>query len=151
MATIAPTHSATPSVQSMLLQSRIEQARREADQAESHARQLRAQADDEQRKADQGHGTVRQLTAQQQVASNRSTERNAPQTDASTSQRPKMPPSADPTYQTALRPVQNPPPARVENPRSYQTVAIAKSINSFLAQSGEVGSPRVTTRLSFVA
>ena len=155
MATISPTHSATPSVQSMLLQSRIEQARREAARAESHARELRAQADDEQRKADQSNSTARQLSAQQPVANQRPAEPSAPQDDGASNQpTPKSRSAPDPTYQSALRTTANPPPVHVESPRSYQTVAIAKSISSFLAQAGSApaasGGAGAAIRLSVV-
>lgn len=113
MATIAATHSATQSVQSLLLQSRIEQARREADQAESRARALRAQADDEQRKADQGNSQARQLTMEQQRL-------------GGVRKRP-----ADPTYAAPVRAPSPETPTHVENPQALQTVTIARSVGVF--------------------
>ena len=110
MATIAATNSATQSLQSLLLQSRIEQARREADQAESRARDLRAQADNEQRKADQGNNRAQQLTAEQQrlgVVRKRAT---------------------DPTYTASVRAPNPETPTHVESPQALQTVAIARSV-----------------------
>jgi type II secretory pathway component HofQ len=64
MATIAATSSATPSLQSVLNQSRVEQARREADQAEAKAQTLRSEADTQERIAQEGQDKVRSLTAQ---------------------------------------------------------------------------------------
>ena len=92
------TNSATQSLQSLLLQSRIEQARREADQAESRARDLRAQADNEQRKADQGNNRAQQLTAEQQRLG---TVRKR---------------ATDPTYTASVRAPNPETPTHVENP-----------------------------------
>jgi len=64
MVAITATSTSSPSLQSVLNRSRIERARREADQAETNAQQLRAQADAEERKAQQGQEKVRELTAQ---------------------------------------------------------------------------------------
>jgi hypothetical protein len=64
MATIAATSSATPSLQSVLNKSRVEQARREADQAEAKAQTLRSEADLQERIAQEGQDKVRALTAQ---------------------------------------------------------------------------------------
>jgi type II secretory pathway component HofQ len=64
MATIAATSSATPSLQSVLNKSRVEQARREADQAEAKAQTLRSEADTQERIAQEGQDKVRSLTAQ---------------------------------------------------------------------------------------
>lgn len=64
MVAITATSNATPSLQSVLNRSRVEQAGREAEQAEANAQQLRAQANEEERKAQQGQEKVRTLTAQ---------------------------------------------------------------------------------------
>lgn len=64
MGTIAATSSATQSLQSALNKSRIEQARREADQAEAKAQTLRSEADAQERLAQEGQDNVRSLTAQ---------------------------------------------------------------------------------------
>ena len=64
MVAITATSNTSPSLQSVLSRSRIEQARREADQAEANAQQLRRQADAEEGKAQQGQSRVRELTAQ---------------------------------------------------------------------------------------
>ena len=64
MGTIAATNSATQSLQSALNKSRIEQARREADQAEAKAQTLRSEADAQERLAQEGQDNVRSLTAQ---------------------------------------------------------------------------------------
>jgi hypothetical protein len=63
---IAATSNATPSLQSVLNRARLEQARRDAEQAEANARNLRAQVTEEERKAQQGQDKVRTLTAQAQ-------------------------------------------------------------------------------------
>lgn len=68
MAALAATHSATPSLQSVLNQTRLVQARQQADQAESHAKDLRTQADEAQREADSGQARVRKLTARQRLS-----------------------------------------------------------------------------------
>lgn len=64
MVAITATNNATPSLQSVLNRSRVEQARREADQAEANAQQLRAQANEEERRAQEGQEKVQALTAQ---------------------------------------------------------------------------------------
>jgi hypothetical protein len=66
MVAIAATNSATPSLQSTLGKVRLEQARREADQAEINAQNLRAQADAAEQDAENSQGRVRDLTARQQ-------------------------------------------------------------------------------------
>jgi hypothetical protein len=70
MATISATNSATPSVQQTLGRSRLQQARREADQAEATAQTLRQQADDAEFQAQKSQGQVReQATRNQQLDS----------------------------------------------------------------------------------
>lgn len=64
MVAITATSSATPTLQSTLNRARVDQARREAEQAESNAQSLRAQANEEERKAQDGQNKVRELTAQ---------------------------------------------------------------------------------------
>ncbi len=64
MVAITATNVATPSLQSVLNRSRLEQARREADRAEANAQSLRSQANEEERKAQQNQDKVRTLTAQ---------------------------------------------------------------------------------------
>lgn len=64
MVAITATSSATPTLQSVLNRARVDQARREAEQAESNAQSLRAQANEEERKAQDGQSKVRALTAQ---------------------------------------------------------------------------------------
>lgn len=81
MATIAATSYATSSLQSTLSRSRIEQARREADSAESKAQTLRQQADEAEREAQGRNANVRSLTARE--ASTDSTYDQALQADSS--------------------------------------------------------------------
>lgn len=66
MVAITATNYATPSPQATLTRARLEQARREADQAEANAKQLREQADQAERQAQQGQAKVGALS--QQVA-----------------------------------------------------------------------------------
>jgi type IV secretory pathway VirJ component len=63
MVAITATNSATPALQASLGRARLEQATREASQAEDNARQLRAQADDAEREAQQGQAKVREISA----------------------------------------------------------------------------------------
>jgi hypothetical protein len=67
MSAISATSSATPaapSVQASAGKARLEQARREADQAEAFAQTLRAQADAAETEAQRSHDKVSQLSAQ---------------------------------------------------------------------------------------
>lgn len=61
MVAISATNSTTPSLQAVLARTRLEQARREADQAEANAQNLRAQADQAERLADDKNNKVQQL------------------------------------------------------------------------------------------
>jgi hypothetical protein len=61
MAAIAATNSATPSIQVLLMQRRVESARREADQAESYAKTLQAQVQDQERVVVQARDRVQTL------------------------------------------------------------------------------------------
>jgi chromosome segregation ATPase len=64
MAAISATSYATPSAQARIVRARLEQARREADQAESNARQLRAQADQAEQDARADQARVSSLGRQ---------------------------------------------------------------------------------------
>ena len=68
MAALAATSSATPSLQSLLLQRRVLQARREADQAEANAENLRQQADEQDRVVQQARQRVQGLEKQSSTA-----------------------------------------------------------------------------------
>ncbi len=63
MVTITATNSATPSLQATLGRARLEQALREADQAEANAKNLRAQADQAEQEAQSSHDNVRRISA----------------------------------------------------------------------------------------
>lgn len=63
MVAITATNSATPSLQAVLGRTRLEQARREASQAEATAQNLRAQADEAERDAAKSQNKVRELAA----------------------------------------------------------------------------------------
>jgi hypothetical protein len=69
MAALAATSSATPSLQSALLRTRLQQARREADQAEANAEDLRSQAEEQDRIVQQAHQRTQKLEKQAQTAS----------------------------------------------------------------------------------
>lgn len=61
MVAITATNSATPSLQASLSNTRLQQARREAAQAESKAQDLRSQADTAESEAQRSQGRVRAL------------------------------------------------------------------------------------------
>lgn len=62
MVAISATNSATPSLQSVLGGARVAQARREANQAEVNAQNLRQQADQAENEARQSQGRRRDLS-----------------------------------------------------------------------------------------
>ena len=64
MVAITATNSATPSLQLALSQTRLEQARREADQAEANAKNLRSQADQAEQESQNRQNDVQSLTSQ---------------------------------------------------------------------------------------
>lgn len=66
MVAITATNSATPSTQVSLGRARLEQARREADQAETNAHNLRAQADDAEQQAAISQENVRKVATSNQ-------------------------------------------------------------------------------------
>lgn len=61
MAAIAATNSATPSLQSALIRSRLQAAQREADRAEDYAQNLQQQADDQNRLAERTRQRARSV------------------------------------------------------------------------------------------
>lgn len=64
MVAISATSYATPSAQVMQARAKLDQARREADQAEATAKQLREQADQAEQQAQQGQARVGALRTQ---------------------------------------------------------------------------------------
>ena len=66
MVAITATNSATPSIQASSGRARLEQARREADQAEANARDLRAQADEAEQQAQSSQENVNRIAARNQ-------------------------------------------------------------------------------------
>jgi chromosome segregation ATPase len=64
MAALAATNSATPSLQSTLIRSRLEAARREAEQAQATVNELRSQVDAAETDFEKRQDTVRNLTNQ---------------------------------------------------------------------------------------
>lgn len=63
MVAITATNSTTPSVKLAMTRARVEQARREADQAEATARDLRARAEDAEQQSSKSQDYLRQVTA----------------------------------------------------------------------------------------
>ena len=63
MVAITATNNATPSVQASLGRTQLAQARREAEQAEANARNLRARANDAEREAVDSRKNVSNITA----------------------------------------------------------------------------------------
>jgi hypothetical protein len=64
MVAITATNSATPSLQETLIQSRLQQARREADAAETNYLNLRTQTDQAEQDSEKSQGKVQTLTSQ---------------------------------------------------------------------------------------
>jgi len=98
LATIAAINNATPSLQSTLIRSRAEQARRQADQAEAYAQTLRQQADEQERVGQEARGRAQALernAGTQKTAAE--TTANATSTPTTTQVRP-----SEPTYLHAL-------------------------------------------------
>lgn len=63
MVAITATNSTTPSIQASLGRARVEQARRQADQAEATARDLRARADEAEQQANSSQDNLRRVKA----------------------------------------------------------------------------------------
>jgi chromosome segregation ATPase len=66
MAGLAPTSSATPSVQSALIRGRLEAARREAEQAQANVQELRSQVDAAETESRKRQDKVQTLNGQAQ-------------------------------------------------------------------------------------
>jgi uncharacterized protein (UPF0333 family) len=64
MVAITATNNATPSLQLALSQARLDQARRDADQAEANAKNLRTQADQAEQESQSRQNDVQSLTRQ---------------------------------------------------------------------------------------
>ncbi|MDD2810805.1 hypothetical protein [Rhodoferax sp.] len=64
MAALGATSSATPSVQTSLMRSRLDAARREADQAQANEQRLRQQVSDAESQTEQSQNKVRSLSRQ---------------------------------------------------------------------------------------
>lgn len=93
MAALAATSNATPSLQSLLLQRRLLQARREADQAQANADNLRQQADEQDRVVQQARQRAQGLEKQSSTA---------PSTSQETSRPASSPTQNTPTYAQEL-------------------------------------------------
>ena len=90
MTAITATNSATPSLQSSLIRSRIAAARREVEQAESHAESLRRQVEAQENVVQQGQRRVKAVESSAQVSTS----------DVNKPSRPA--PQPDPTYVNTL-------------------------------------------------
>lgn len=66
MGAIVSINATTPPLQSSVGMSRLAQARREADQAEANAKDLRAQANDAERQSQRSNANVRDISARVQ-------------------------------------------------------------------------------------
>lgn len=99
MAVLAAVNSATPSLQSTLIRSRIEQARREADQAEAYAQTLRQQADQQERVVQQARGRAQTLA---KSAPSSTPPSASPSEDSRASNTDALPVVAEPTYLNTL-------------------------------------------------
>lgn len=90
MTAITATNSATPSVQSDLLRSRMAAARREVEQAESRARSLRRQVDAQENEVQQGRRQLKTVEDSALASASDNGKSAIPDTQA------------DPTYTNAL-------------------------------------------------
>jgi hypothetical protein len=91
MAALAATNSSTPSLQASLSRTRVDAARREADQAESYAKSLRAQAQDQERIMVQARERVQTLEKGASQPTGSSVSNRG--TEDTTSTKPSTPPS----------------------------------------------------------
>lgn len=101
MARLAALNSTTPSLQSALMRSRVEQARREADQAQAYADNLRQQLDTQEQVTQQAQGRVRNLE-HGAVASASSAATSERVGQATASQTTTVPSTGEPTYINTL-------------------------------------------------
>jgi hypothetical protein len=97
MGAITATNSATPSLSAMLGRARLEQARREADQAEATAQELRAQADNQDRVVTQKQQQIHTLEVSASAPSAVTPDSSAPPPD-----KPKTAAQTNPTYAETL-------------------------------------------------
>ena len=98
MVSLTATSSATPSLSVSLAKSRLEQARREAAQAEANAQNLRAQANDQEHVAEQGHQRANALAKYTQSASSPASSASKPEAPATS----QVQIQSDPTYSEKL-------------------------------------------------
>lgn len=94
MAALAAISSATPSLQNTLTRSRLEAARREADQAQAYADQLGAQVEQQQKVVEQSQQRVRTLEQKSNASSG-----SSPSASSSSAAPPQQ---ENPTYMKAL-------------------------------------------------
>lgn len=101
MARLAAVNSATPFLQAAWMRSRVEQARREADQAQAYAEDLRQQLDLQEQVTAQAQGRVRNLVRGANVSASPSTP-SEPVAPTSVSQSTTVPSTGEPTYLNTL-------------------------------------------------
>lgn len=101
MARLSAVSSATPSLQAVLMRSRVEQARREADQAQAYADDLRQQLDAQEQVTQQAQGRVRNLERGVNISASPATS-SEPVAQTSASQTTTVPTTGEPTYLNTL-------------------------------------------------
>ncbi|PIQ51807.1 MAG: hypothetical protein COW02_13015 [Comamonadaceae bacterium CG12_big_fil_rev_8_21_14_0_65_59_15] len=99
MARLTAVSSATPSLQAALMRSRVEQARREASQAQAYADDLRQQLDRQEQITQQAQGRVRSMESGANTRPVATSERVS---QTSASQTATVPSVGEPTYLNTL-------------------------------------------------
>lgn len=99
MAALAATTNSTSSLQSAMLRSRVDAARREADRAESYAENLRTQAEAQENVVQQARQRVKAVESAAQASTTTANATSAPKAPST----PSAPtPRVDPTYTNTL-------------------------------------------------
>ncbi|MDD5028865.1 MAG: hypothetical protein PHH58_05080, partial [Rhodoferax sp.] len=106
MARLVAVSSATPSMQATLMRSRLDQARREADQAQAYADDLRQQLSAQEQVAQQAQGRVQNMQHSTRVTPRPATTDARPD-ESSVSQTTTEPKIVEPTYLNTLGAVFN--------------------------------------------
>jgi|GEM_PF-1574125 len=146
MALLAALSSATPSLQASLMRARVEQARREADQAQAYADDLRQQLQIQEQTTQQAQGRVQSLERGLQTSA-----RPAPAVDraseAPASQTATQPQPAEPTYLNTLSAVFKVAQPILAMDLSVQQKNVVKS-SLFEATNTLVSTPKTTTAVT---
>jgi len=101
MARLAALSSATPSLQAAMMRSRVEQARREADQAQAYADDLRQQLAAQEQTTQQAQGRVQSLERGIEFTPNPAPAADRP-SETPASQTTTVPSTPEPTYINTL-------------------------------------------------